>query len=636
MYLLIKYIGFMNFFKKCTVFFLLLLLNTNVKSYSQVVADSCFLKGKTFWTIFDSLGAENIWQTELCKLTGLNFYTGLNKQNISHGGTPSSPGLIIGSLGRAKKLVALKDSLPIDIVMFENVNDLNVINNKEKVGTINDEPWMQGEKIVAISTPMEDLASVKDYCSKNFSSILESVPVENRATGNMLTFPYRNDQMSGYDLKVVSGALADGEFYISIAGKKHSIKVTKAMSVADIVKAITNHSYTVSGWNATNNGNNSVNIAYYTNTTAKVDFDANSTGVEIIIAETAKTNEYIMFYKGEGKEKWCDSSEFTDNITLYSCYKGLFEYLRHNLPDADLYLVFPTYYSVDFNDAALKNGDGTYNEELHYNSSRQVAWRKLMDVQCAVAELYEVPVLDICNNSDINLQNIETYYKSNDVHPKNSGYIEWAKTLCGMLREIYYKREVTIRVNQYGNATYCSPYALDFSNVEGLKAYTATGYKSNSQVVILTRAQTTEGGIGLFLKGEPGEYVVPVIESTDEHSLNMFVGTLEPTIVNSTAGAMSNYKFTIAEGDAAPMFYPFEDGTTLSAGKAYLQIPTAWLPATAQKSVSIHFDEGETTEIYEVNGEEENVKNIYDLQGRKVYTPSKGLYIINGKKVIIK
>ncbi len=196
--------------------------------------------------------------------------------------------------------------------------------------------------------------------------------------------------------------------------------------------------------------------------------------------------------------------------------------------------------------------------------------------------------------------------------------------------------EVTITINQYGSATYCFEYALDFSNVEGLKAYAATGYKSNSQVVTLTRVQTAEAGVGLFLKGEPGEYVVPVIESTDEHSLNMLVGTLEPTIVNSTDGAMSNYKFTIAEGDTAPMFYPFEDNTTFSAGKAYLQIPTAWLPVTAQKSLNIRFDEGETTDIDELKGESGEVKTIYDLQGRVVENPTSGIYIIDGKKVIIK
>ena len=200
--------------------------------------------------------------------------------------------------------------------------------------------------------------------------------------------------------------------------------------------------------------------------------------------------------------------------------------------------------------------------------------------------------------------------------------------------------EVIVTINQYGCATYCSPYALDFSNVEGLKAYAATGYKSNSQVVTLTRVQTAEAGVGLFLKGEPGEYVVPVIESTDEHSLNMFVGTLEQTVVNSTTGAMSNYKFTITDGDEVPMFYPFEDNTTFSAGKAYLQIPTAWLPVTAQKSVSIRFDDGETTDIDEVfdevKGENGTVQAIYDLQGRVVENPINGIYIVNGKKVVIK
>ena len=38
----------------------------------------------------------------------------------------------------------------------------------------------------------------------------------------------------------------------------------------------------------------------------------------------------------------------------------------------------------------------------------------------------------------------------------------------------------------------------------------------------------------------------------------------------------------------------------------------------------------------EVKGENGKVKTIYDLQGRKVDTPSTGIYIINGKKVLVK
>ena len=38
----------------------------------------------------------------------------------------------------------------------------------------------------------------------------------------------------------------------------------------------------------------------------------------------------------------------------------------------------------------------------------------------------------------------------------------------------------------------------------------------------------------------------------------------------------------------------------------------------------------------EVKGQNGKVKGIYDLQGRKVENPSKGIYIIDGKKVFVK
>ena len=197
--------------------------------------------------------------------------------------------------------------------------------------------------------------------------------------------------------------------------------------------------------------------------------------------------------------------------------------------------------------------------------------------------------------------------------------------------------EITISINEYGSATYCSDFALDFSNVKGLKAYAATGYNSKTGVITLTRLQTACEGTGLFLKGEPGEYVVPVLEATDDHSLNMLVGTLEKTTVNSTSndGLYANYKYTINEGMLTPMFYQFADDSSLSANKAYLQIPLAWLQASASKSVEIRFDDGETTDIDEVEGENGDVENVYDLQGRVVENPAKGIYIVNGKKVFI-
>lgn len=197
---------------------------------------------------------------------------------------------------------------------------------------------------------------------------------------------------------------------------------------------------------------------------------------------------------------------------------------------------------------------------------------------------------------------------------------------------------INITINEYGSATYCSEFALDFSNVEGLKAYAATGYNTATQVVTLTRIMTAKETTGLFLMGAPGEYMVPVLEYSNDFTLNLLVGTLEPTGVNSTTddGNYINFKYTIGETSDAPLFYQFEDNSTLSAGKAYLQLPATLFPVAASKSVGVRFDDGTTTDIKEVENAEDETQTVYDLQGRKVENPVKGIYIINGKKVLVR
>lgn len=195
--------------------------------------------------------------------------------------------------------------------------------------------------------------------------------------------------------------------------------------------------------------------------------------------------------------------------------------------------------------------------------------------------------------------------------------------------------EVTITVNEYGCATYCSEHALDFANVAGLKAYSAIGFNSSTQVVTLARVMATAAQTGMLIKGEPGSYTVPVIEECNDHTLNLLVGTLENITLNSTTDSYSNYKFTIIEGDDTPKFYPFIDNTTFGSGKAYLQIPTAWLPASARSTVNIRFDEGETTGVDAAEMDNVNAETVYDIGGHKVVNPARGIYIVNGQKVLI-
>ena len=68
--------------------------------------------------------------------------------------------------------------------------------------------------------------------------------------------------------------------------------------------------------------------------------------------------------------------------------------------------------------------------------------------------------------------------------------------------------------------------------------------------------------------------------------------------------------------------------------RAYFTLPSG----SETKSITFTFNDGETTGIAIVeDGELDFVSGkIYDLSGREVKNPSRGIYIINGKKVVIK
>ena len=79
-------------------------------------------------------------------------------------------------------------------------------------------------------------------------------------------------------------------------------------------------------------------------------------------------------------------------------------------------------------------------------------------------------------------------------------------------------------------------------------------------------------------------------------------------------------------------------GGTVKANRAYLQIPTSALtPAAEAQGIMLVWDE-ETDGISSLSTNLSPSREViyYDLQGRRVAKPAKGLYIVNGKKVIIK
>jgi beta-glucosidase len=118
-----------------------------------------------------------------------------------------------------------------------------------------------------------------------------------------------------------------------------------------------------------------------------------------------------------------------------------------------------------------------------------------------------------------------------------------------------------------------------------------------------------------------------------------FVGTYESTVSIPFSNSEAAYYFL-----SNNQFYQTaESGTpdTMNTLRAYFKVPVSGPGAR-----SLTFDvEGETTGISQVDnskfslrecGAASTVDSYYDLQGRKVAQPTKGLYIVNGKKVIVK
>lgn len=189
-----------------------------------------------------------------------------------------------------------------------------------------------------------------------------------------------------------------------------------------------------------------------------------------------------------------------------------------------------------------------------------------------------------------------------------------------------------ITIGDLGIGTFCGNNPIDFTGIEDIKAYVVSSYDSGTGQVTLTRVNYVPPFTGVIVKGDKGVHTIPAGVGQPVYP-NLLKGVTTNTALNKVNGDYTNYVLANKGGNLG--FYAVNDGSTLGAGKAYLPLPTADLPSAAREFVLV-FDDGETTEIKSIAFQEEAPKGCYDLQGRRVANPTAGLYIVNGKKVIIK
>ena len=199
--------------------------------------------------------------------------------------------------------------------------------------------------------------------------------------------------------------------------------------------------------------------------------------------------------------------------------------------------------------------------------------------------------------------------------------------------EVYGMAEAAFTPARY--ATFSSVNNLDFTGVDGLTAYKATATDENSvtleEVTGIVPAET-----GLLLKAENNtSYYIPVstAAATADVDDNLLQSTA--TAAHNIAASEVDKAFVFGSLNGNVGFYKAAKGKTIGEGKSYLLLSGTGAKDVEFLSFVFGDEESETTGIKAVVNEQAR-EGVYDLQGRKVTNPTKGLYIVNGKKVIIK
>ena len=194
--------------------------------------------------------------------------------------------------------------------------------------------------------------------------------------------------------------------------------------------------------------------------------------------------------------------------------------------------------------------------------------------------------------------------------------------------------------------TLCADVDLDFSDQTDLKAYTVMGYEKGS--LWLAPVQRASAGTPLYIKGPKGDYSITSTAVQTVYA-NMLVGNNSdsPITIHPTDGDYTNL-FLASSG-----FSTFSADRNTGAHKSYVQILTSYTtdPAPTRgsnKSFVLNENEAEMTRSI-IIGDDDNATGIsrvaaeagndtwYNLNGQRIDTPTKkGLYIKNGKKVIVK
>ena len=181
-----------------------------------------------------------------------------------------------------------------------------------------------------------------------------------------------------------------------------------------------------------------------------------------------------------------------------------------------------------------------------------------------------------------------------------------------------------VKVTSAEYATFHYDYAVDFSE-SGIKAYTAQDGENYVKLNEITSGKVPANTCVVLYKAGGGTVDVPVIASAEAPE-----GTNDLHVVGEGGLTGEDYIYVLAKPADKVGFFLWDKTQTLNEGKIYLQGKESY-----GARLFLGFNEAQGIDATLMNNETMN-NVVFDLQGRRVAKAAKGLYIMDGKKVLVK
>ncbi len=203
------------------------------------------------------------------------------------------------------------------------------------------------------------------------------------------------------------------------------------------------------------------------------------------------------------------------------------------------------------------------------------------------------------------------------------------------IRLVLRKQPITYTVPASGVGTFSSEVNIHLP--EGLNAHYCKTYIAERSAikVVNISGNVVPANTGVLLSGTPGETFT--LTATNKVADNMvgneLVAVTESKHINAVDGDYTNF---IMKGGKFEKVLEEDESVMMPAHRAYLPLLTS--EVANAKFVGIIWDDDTVTGLDGIPTDDRRYGDgiTYNLQGQKVDNPTRGIYIINGKKVVIK